>query len=111
MVARFSKKHNADFKRTMPYRIVNFATIATPLRLEERGDLLRSKAALVNLTQVVAKELRRSLVLRLMLWVLTCANRFNQKCAKGKMDSLLNQQAIKRFGSFEDVLNVIEFFL
>lgn len=27
------------------------------------------------------------------------------------MDSLLNQQAIKRFGSFEDVLNVIEFFL
>ncbi len=30
---------------------------------------------------------------------------------KNKMDALLNQQAIKRFGEFEDVLNVIEFFL
>ena len=27
------------------------------------------------------------------------------------MDALLNQQAIKRFGEFRDVLNAIEFFL
>ena len=30
---------------------------------------------------------------------------------KAKMDALLNQQAIKRFGEFRDVLNAIEFFL
>ena len=30
---------------------------------------------------------------------------------KEKMQALLNQQAIKRFGEFRDVLNVIEFFI
>ncbi|WP_133247566.1 SDR family NAD(P)-dependent oxidoreductase, partial [Helicobacter cinaedi] len=41
----------------MPYRIVNFATVATPLRLEGEAAYAASKAALVNLTQVCAKEL------------------------------------------------------
>ena len=30
---------------------------------------------------------------------------------KDKMDALLNRQAIKRFGEFKDVVNVIDFFI
>ena len=30
---------------------------------------------------------------------------------KDKLEKLLDQQAIRRFGTFEDVLNVVEFFI
>jgi 3-oxoacyl-[acyl-carrier protein] reductase len=30
---------------------------------------------------------------------------------KAKIDELLNQQAIKRLGEFQDVINVIDFFI
>ena len=30
---------------------------------------------------------------------------------KEKMDALLNRQAIKRFGNFDDLINVINFFI
>ncbi|WP_297990550.1 SDR family oxidoreductase [uncultured Helicobacter sp.] len=105
-----SKKHNADFKRTMPYRIVNFATIATPLRLEGEAIYAASKAALVNLTQVVAKELSEFGITLNAVGPTPVPTDLIKNVPKAKMDSLLNQQAIKRFGSFEDVLNVIEFF-
>lgn len=52
------KKHHKDSK-TMPYRIVNFATVATPLRLEGEAIYAASKAALVNLTQVCAEGIKR----------------------------------------------------
>jgi 3-oxoacyl-[acyl-carrier protein] reductase len=38
-------------------RIVNFATVATPLRLEGESIYAASKAAVASLTQVMAKEL------------------------------------------------------
>jgi 3-oxoacyl-[acyl-carrier protein] reductase len=30
---------------------------------------------------------------------------------KNKIEELLNKQTIKRFGTFEDIINVIEFFV
>ncbi|MBX7491516.1 SDR family NAD(P)-dependent oxidoreductase [Helicobacter turcicus] len=104
------KKHK-DCKITMPYRIVNFATIATPLRLEGEAIYAASKAALVNLTQVAAKELSEFGITLNAVGPTPVPTDLIKNVPKAKMDSLLNQQAIKRFGNFEDVLNVIEFFL
>ncbi|TLD82022.1 SDR family oxidoreductase [Helicobacter sp. MIT 05-5293] len=104
------KKHHKDSK-TMPYRIVNFATVATPLRLEGEAIYAASKAALVNLTQVCAKELSEFGITLNAVGPTPVPTDLIKNVPKAKMDSLLNQQAIKRFGSFEDVLNVIEFFL
>ncbi|MDE5591606.1 MAG: SDR family oxidoreductase [Helicobacter sp.] len=106
-----SKKHSKDYKHIMPYRIVNFATIAAPLRLEGEAIYAASKAALVNLTQVAAKELSEFGITLNAVGPTPVPTDLIKNVPKAKMDSLLNQQAIKRFGNFEDVLNVIEFFL
>lgn len=106
-----SKKHRKDYKDIMPYRIVNFSTIATPLRLEGEAIYAASKATLVNLTQVVAKELSEFGITLNAIGPTPVKTDLIKNVPKAKMDSLLNQQAIKRFGNFEDVLNVIEFFL
>ncbi|WP_414600999.1 SDR family NAD(P)-dependent oxidoreductase [Helicobacter sp.] len=95
----------------MPYRIVNFATIATPLRLEGEAAYAASKAALVNLTQVCAKELSEFGITINAIGPTPVPTDLIKNVPKAKMDALLNQQAIKRFGEFRDVLNAIEFFL
>lgn len=104
-----------DTKKTtqnlMPYRIINFATIATPLRLEGEAAYAASKAALVNLTQVCAKELSEFGITINAIGPTPVPTDLIKNVPKEKMDALLNQQAIKRFGEFRDVLNAIEFFL
>lgn len=105
------KRQPRDPKHTMPYRIINFATVATPLRLEGEAIYAASKAALVNLTQITAKELSEFGITINAVGPTPVPTDLIKNVPKVKMDSLLAQQAIKRFGNFEDVLNVIEFFL
>lgn len=102
---------NATQTTQMPYRIVNFATVATPLRLEGEAAYAASKAALVNLTQVCAKELSEFGITINAVGPTPVPTDLIKNVPKAKMDALLNQQAIKRFGEFRDVLNAIEFFL
>lgn len=102
------KKERLD---SMPFRIVNFATVATPLRLEGEAIYAASKAALVNLTQTCAKELSTFGITINAVGPTPVPTDLIKNVPKAKMDALLNQQAIKRFGAFADVLNVIEFFI
>ena len=95
----------------MPFRIVNFATVATPLRLEGEAIYAASKAALVSLTQICAKELSEFGITINAVGPTPVPTDLIKSVPKAKMDALLNQQAIKRFGDFYDVLNVIEFFI
>ncbi|WP_086290738.1 SDR family NAD(P)-dependent oxidoreductase [Campylobacter devanensis] len=105
------KKLDESLKNSMPYRIVNFATVATPLRLEGEAVYAASKAALINLTQVGAKELSEFGITINAIGPTPVPTDLIKNVPKDKIDTLLNQQAIKRFGEFNDVLNVIEFFL
>ena len=104
-------RKNTKETTQMPYRIVNFATVATPLRLEGEAAYAASKAALVNLTQVCAKELSEFGITINAIGPTPVPTDLIKNVPKAKMDALLNQQAIKRFGEFRDVLNAIEFFL
>lgn len=92
-------------------RIVNFATIATPLRLEGEAIYAASKAAIVNLTQVLAKELSEFNITLNAVGPTPVPTDLIKNVPKEKMQNLLNQQAIKRFGEFRDVLNVVDFFI
>ncbi|MCI5969166.1 SDR family NAD(P)-dependent oxidoreductase [Helicobacter sp.] len=114
MVQDYKKRvKDLESKETtqMPYRIVNFSTVATPLRLEGEAAYAASKAALVNLTQVCAKELSEFGITINAVGPTPVPTDLIKNVPKTKMDALLNQQAIKRFGEFRDVLNAIEFFL
>lgn len=106
VMSRQYKKDSA-----MPFRIVNFTSVATPLRLEGEAIYAASKAAIINLTQVCAKELSKFGITINAVGPTPIQTDLIKNVPKAKIDALLNQQSIKRLGTCEDVLNVIDFFI
>jgi len=92
-------------------RIVNFATVATPLRLEGEAIYAASKAAVESLTQVLARELADFGITVNAIGPTPVQTDLIRSVPREKMDSLLSRQAIRRFGEMRDVSNVIDFLL
>ncbi len=92
-------------------RIVNFTTVATPLRLEGESLYAASKAAVESFTQVLARELGAAGVTVNAIGPTPVPTDLVKSVPQEKMDILLARQAIRRFGTVEDVVNVIDFLL
>jgi len=92
-------------------RIVNFATVATPIKLEGESAYAASKASVENLTQLLAKEYSSFNITVNAVAPTPIYTDLIKNVPKVKMDALLNMQAIHRFGEFRDVSNVTDFFI
>lgn len=92
-------------------RIVNFSTVATPLKLEGEAAYAASKAAVLSLTEVLARELAPFGITVNAVGPTPVETDLIRSVPREKMDSLLARQAIPRFGRFEDISNVIDFFI
>jgi 3-oxoacyl-[acyl-carrier protein] reductase len=92
-------------------RIVNFATVATPLRLEGEAIYAASKAAIVSLTEVMARELAGMNILVNSIGPTPVKTDLIRSVPREKMDALLARQAIRRFGEMPDISNCIDFFI
>jgi len=92
-------------------RIVNFATVAAPLKLEGEAAYAASKAAVDNFTQVMAKEVAPFNITVNALGPTPVATDLIKGVSDDKMDDLIGTQAVKRLGTFEDIVNVTDFFI
>jgi 3-oxoacyl-[acyl-carrier protein] reductase len=92
-------------------RIVNFATVATPLQLEGEAIYASSKAAIASITSVAARELSPYNITVNAVGPTPIETDLIKNVPKDKMNNLIERQAIKRMGQFRDVSNVIDFFI
>jgi 3-oxoacyl-[acyl-carrier protein] reductase len=92
-------------------RIVNFATVATPLKLEGEAAYAASKAAVVSLTEVLARELAPFKITVNAVGPTPIDTDLIRSVPREKMDALVRRQAIPRMGTMADVANAIDFFL
>ena len=92
-------------------RIVNFATVATAFKLEGEAVYSSSKAAVVSLTQIFAREFAQYGITVNAVGPTPIMTDLIKSVPAEKLDSLVRRQAIKRFGEFRDVSNVIDFFI
>ncbi len=92
-------------------RIVNFTTVATPLKLEGEAIYAASKAAVHSLTEVLARELAPMGITVNAVGPTPIETDLIRSVPKERMDRLIARQAIPRMGTFADVANVTDFFL
>jgi 3-oxoacyl-[acyl-carrier protein] reductase len=103
-VGRFMMKNKSG-------RIINYTTVAVPLNLEGELVYSSSKAAVEQLTKVLAAEIGASGVTVNAVGPTPILTDLIKNVPKDKIDILIQSQSIKRIGTFEDVLNIIKFFI
>jgi 3-oxoacyl-[acyl-carrier protein] reductase len=92
-------------------RIVNFTTVARPLNLEGEAVYAASKAAVESLTAIMARELAGYRITVNAIGPTPIDTDLTRAIPAEKLDKLVERQAIRRFGSLDDVANVVDFFL
>lgn len=92
-------------------RIVNFVTIAVPLKLEGEAIYAASKSAVEKFTQVMAKELASFNITCNSVGPTPIKTDLIKGVPKERLQKLVESLAVKRFGTFKDIVNVIDFFI
>ncbi len=98
-------------KKSKSPRVVNFSTVAVALNLEGELAYVASKAAIESMTKILAKELASFNITVNALAPTPVKTALIQNVPENKIEELLQRQAIKRFGEYKDISNVIDFFI
>lgn len=92
-------------------RIVNFSTVAVPFKLDGEAIYASSKAAVVSLTQILAKEFADIGITINAIGPTPVKTDLIKSVPSNKIKKLIDMQTIHRFGDYEDIVNVVDFFI
>jgi len=92
-------------------RIVNLSTVAVPLRLEGEALYAASKSAVETLTRILARELGQFGITVNAVGPTPIETDLIRGIPAEKIQRIIDTLAIRRLGRFEDVANVIDFFV
>lgn len=92
-------------------RIVNIGTVAVPLHLEGEAIYAASKSAVITFTQILAREVASYGITANVVAPTPIETDLIRSVPKEKIDAITARLAVKRLGRFEDVANVIDFFV
>ena len=92
-------------------RIINFTTVAVPLKLEGEALYAASKAAVEALTQVLAKEFAPLNITVNAVGPTPVKTDLIRGVPQEKLERLIARQALPRLGTVGDVTQVIDYYL
>ena len=107
----FCREATKIMQRNQYGRIINFATVAVPLKLEGEAIYASSKAAVISLTQILARELAKIGITVNAIGPTPVKTDLISSVPDEKLDGLIKKQAINRYGEYGDIINVIDFFI
>ena len=107
----FSREAAKLMKKNQFGRIINFSSFAVPFKLEGEAIYAASKAAVITLTEILAREYADFGITVNAVAPPAVQTDLIQGVPKEKMQNLLNRQAISRYGIPKEVSNVIDFFI
>jgi 3-oxoacyl-[acyl-carrier protein] reductase len=90
-------------------RIINFSSVAVPHHLEGEAVYAASKAAVEELTRILAREFADLGITVNAIGPTPIDTDLIRGVPQEKIQALINRQAIKRLGKFEDIHNLVDF--
>jgi len=92
-------------------RIVNFASFAVPFKLEGEAIYAASKAGVITLTEILSREYAEYGITVNAVSPPAVQTDLIRGVQKEKMHTLLQRQAIHRYGKPQEISNVIDFII
>ena len=104
-------REGAKLMRKNGGNIINFSTVAAPLNLEGEAIYASTKSAVEKLTKITAHELAQYKIRVNAVGPTPIYTDLIKAVPKNKIQELISKQAIKRLGSFDDIKNIIDFYI
>jgi len=98
-------------RRSPAARIVNLSSVAVPLRLEGEAIYAASKSALETFTRIAARELGQFGITCNAVGPSPIRTALVAGVPDAKLQAMVDAQAVRRWATTADVVNVVDFFL
>jgi len=106
-----SREASKIMKKFKIGRIINFSTIAVPIALQGESVYAASKSAVETFSKSFSKEVSGFGITVNVIGPNPIRTDLIKNVDNNKLDKIIEMQTIKRFGTYEDVWNVVKFFL